>query len=170
MLVALNLFGVFEVNLGGRALDAAGGLASKHGSAGAFFNGVLATVLATPCTAPFLSIALGFAFAQKAPVILLMFLAVGVGTGRAVCRVELEPGVAEIPAQARRVDGKIQNRDGLSDAGDRRVAVQSRRRQLRQIGFVARHFSGARRVRRVDFRRVRPARSHPQRRRARDRL
>ena len=78
-LVALNLFGVFEVNLGGRALDAAGVLASKHGMAGAFFNGVLATVLATPCTAPFLSIALGFAFAQKAPVILLMFLAVGVG-------------------------------------------------------------------------------------------
>jgi thiol:disulfide interchange protein DsbD len=78
-LVALNLFGVFEVTLGGRALDAAGGLASKPGAAGAFFNGVLATVLATPCTAPFLSIALGFAFAQKAPVILLMFLAVGVG-------------------------------------------------------------------------------------------
>jgi len=78
-LVALNLFGVFEVTLGGRALDAAGGLASKHGAAGAFFNGVLATVLATPCTAPFLSIALGFAFAQKAPVILLMFLAVAVG-------------------------------------------------------------------------------------------
>jgi thiol:disulfide interchange protein DsbD len=79
LLVALNLFGVFEVNLGGCALDAAGGLASKPGTAGAFFNGVLATVLATPCTAPFLSIALGFAFAQKAPVILLMFLAVGVG-------------------------------------------------------------------------------------------
>jgi thiol:disulfide interchange protein DsbD len=79
MLVALNLFGVFEINLGGYALDAAGGLASKHGAAGAFFNGVLATMLATPCTAPFLSIALGFAFAQKAPVILLMFLAVGVG-------------------------------------------------------------------------------------------
>jgi len=78
-LVALNLFGVFEVTLAGRALDATGGLASKHGAAGAFFNGVLATVLATPCTAPFLSIALGFAFAQKAPVILLMFLAVGVG-------------------------------------------------------------------------------------------
>jgi thiol:disulfide interchange protein len=78
-LVALNLLGVFEVTLGGRTLDTAGKLASKHGAAGAFFNGVLATVLATPCTAPFLSIALGFAFAQKAPVILLMFLAVGVG-------------------------------------------------------------------------------------------
>jgi thiol:disulfide interchange protein DsbD len=78
-LVALNLFGVFEVTLGGRALDAAGNLASKHGAAGAFFNGVLATVLATPCTAPFLSIALGFAFAQSAAFIVLIFLAVGVG-------------------------------------------------------------------------------------------
>jgi len=79
LLVALNLFGVFEVTLGGRALDAAGGLASKHGAPGAFFNGVLATALATPCTAPFLSIALGFAFAQKAPLIVLTFLAVGAG-------------------------------------------------------------------------------------------
>jgi thiol:disulfide interchange protein len=78
-LVALNLFGVFEVTLGGRALDAAGNLASKHGAAGAFFNGVLATVLATPCTAPFLSIALGFAFAQSPVFIVLIFLAVGVG-------------------------------------------------------------------------------------------
>ena len=69
-LVALNLFGVFEVVLGGRALDAAGELAARHGAAGAFFNGVLATVLATPCTAPFLSIALGFAFAQTPPIII----------------------------------------------------------------------------------------------------
>ncbi len=78
-LVALNLFGVFEVTLSGRALDAAGGLATQHGAPGAFFNGVLATALATPCTAPFLSIALGFAFAQTAPMILLVFLAVGAG-------------------------------------------------------------------------------------------
>jgi len=78
-LVALNLFGVFEVTLGGRTLSAAGQLASKQGSAGAFFNGLLATALATPCTAPFLAPALGFAFAQKAPLILLMFFAVGAG-------------------------------------------------------------------------------------------
>jgi thiol:disulfide interchange protein DsbD len=79
MLVALNLFGVFEVSLSGRAMNAADRLASKHGTTGAFFNGVLATALATPCTAPFLSIALGFAFAQNAPVIVLVFLAVGIG-------------------------------------------------------------------------------------------
>jgi thiol:disulfide interchange protein DsbD len=78
-LVALNLFGIFEVTLGGRALDTVGELASKHGAAGAFFNGVLATILATPCTAPFLGAALGFAFAQSASVIVLIFLTVGLG-------------------------------------------------------------------------------------------
>ena len=78
-LVALNLFGLFEVTLGGGALNKAGELASQSGPAGAFFNGVLATALATPCTAPFLSIALGFAFAQTAPFIVLVFLTVGLG-------------------------------------------------------------------------------------------
>jgi thiol:disulfide interchange protein DsbD len=78
-LVALNLFGVFEVTLGGRAMNAAGSLAAQQGASGAFFNGVLATALATPCTAPFLGVALGFAFAQPAPIIVLMFLAVGLG-------------------------------------------------------------------------------------------
>jgi thiol:disulfide interchange protein DsbD len=78
-LVALNLFGVFEVTIGGRTLDAAGNLASRHGASGAFFNGVLATTLATPCTAPFLAPALGFAFSQSATTIILIFLTVGLG-------------------------------------------------------------------------------------------
>jgi len=78
-LVALNLFGLFEVNLGAGAMNVAGTLAAKHGPAGAFFNGVLATILATPCTAPFLSIALGFAVAQSAPIICLTFFTIGLG-------------------------------------------------------------------------------------------
>jgi len=78
-LVALNLFGVFEVTLGGRTLDAAGNLASRHGASGAFFNGVLATALATPCTAPFLGAALGFAFLQPPTTIVAIFLTVGLG-------------------------------------------------------------------------------------------
>ena len=78
-LVALNLFGVFEVTLGGRTLSAAGQLASKQGVPGAFFNGLLATALATPCTAPFLAPALGFAFAKDSTVIVLIFLFVGLG-------------------------------------------------------------------------------------------
>ena len=78
-LVALNLFGVFEVTLGGRTLSAAGQLASKQGAPGAFFNGLLATALATPCTAPFLAPALGFAFAQSPSIIILIFLFAGLG-------------------------------------------------------------------------------------------
>ncbi|MEK7780702.1 MAG: protein-disulfide reductase DsbD domain-containing protein [Verrucomicrobiota bacterium] len=78
-LVALNLFGLFEVTLGGRTLGAAGELASQHGASGAFFNGVLATVLSTPCSAPFLGAALGFAFSQPAAIIILIFLTVGLG-------------------------------------------------------------------------------------------
>lgn len=79
VLVALNLFGVFEVNLGGGAMGAAGDLATKEGASGAFFNGVLAAVLATPCTAPFLATAVTFAFTQPPPVLLAIFLTVGLG-------------------------------------------------------------------------------------------
>ncbi|MBI3881535.1 MAG: thioredoxin family protein [Verrucomicrobia bacterium] len=78
-LVALNLFGLFEIILGGRAMGAATELSGKEGNAGAFFNGVLATALATPCTAPFLGAALGFAFAQPPVVVVLMFLVIGLG-------------------------------------------------------------------------------------------
>ncbi len=78
-LVALNLFGLFEITLSGRLMGAAGGLAAKEGNSGAFFNGVLATALATPCTAPFLGAALGFAFTQPPVIIIAIFLTVGLG-------------------------------------------------------------------------------------------
>lgn len=78
-LVALNLFGVFEITLAGNAMGAAGKLAAKEGAAGAFFNGVLATVLATPCTAPALGAALGFAFTQPPITIVVIFSCVAFG-------------------------------------------------------------------------------------------
>ena len=77
--VALNLFGVFEITLSGGAMSAAGGAASRHGGTGAFMNGVLTTVLATPCTAPFFGAALGFAIAQPTHIIVLIFVTVGLG-------------------------------------------------------------------------------------------
>jgi len=76
--LALSLFGVFEVLLPGTSGDM-GGLGRREGLSGSFFNGVLATILATPCTAPFLGTALGFAFAQPASVIVVIFAAIGVG-------------------------------------------------------------------------------------------
>ncbi|MBI4025550.1 MAG: thioredoxin family protein [Verrucomicrobia bacterium] len=77
--IALNFFGVFEFELAPAALGAADHLASRQGIAGAFFNGVLATALATPCTAPFLAPALGFAFSQPPAAILAIFTAAGAG-------------------------------------------------------------------------------------------
>jgi thiol:disulfide interchange protein/DsbC/DsbD-like thiol-disulfide interchange protein len=79
MLVALNLFGVFEITPGGRIMNAAGNLASRHGAAGAFFNGLLATVLAASCTAPILGTAVGFALPKSATVMFLIFLFIGIG-------------------------------------------------------------------------------------------
>jgi thiol:disulfide interchange protein/DsbC/DsbD-like thiol-disulfide interchange protein len=78
-LVALNLFGLFEITLSGGAMGAASNLASREGAGGAFFHGVLATALATPCTAPFLGVALGFAFSQPPGIIALMFATIGLG-------------------------------------------------------------------------------------------
>lgn len=78
-LVALNLFGVFEVTLSGGAMSAADSLAQKSGAPGAFFNGVLATALAIPCTAPALASAVGFALAQPPLVIVLTFGFIALG-------------------------------------------------------------------------------------------
>jgi thiol:disulfide interchange protein DsbD len=79
VLIALNLFGIFEVTLGGSTLNAAVNLSSRRGAAGAFFNGLLATVLATSCTAPYLGSAVGFAFTAPPSIIVLVMLTVGLG-------------------------------------------------------------------------------------------
>ena len=76
---ALNLFGVFEVVLPQVAGGAAMNLAGREGYPGAFFHGMFATLLATPCTAPFLGPALGFAFVQSPPVIFAVFIAIAAG-------------------------------------------------------------------------------------------
>lgn len=75
--VGLNLLGVFEV---GQGLAGIGGqLAEKEGLAGSFFTGVLATVVATPCTAPFMASAVGYALTQPPAVVLTVFTSLGLG-------------------------------------------------------------------------------------------
>jgi thiol:disulfide interchange protein len=80
-LLGLNLFGVFELGSSLVGLDAK---ATGHlgGAASSFGNGALATVAATPCTAPFMGSALGFAAQQSASISLLIFtfLALGMAT------------------------------------------------------------------------------------------
>ncbi len=81
LVLALNLFGVFEISLPQGANQSLLNWTDRDDDAGAFFQGVFATLLATPCTAPYLGTALGFAFAQSNTMIFLMFLAIAVGMG-----------------------------------------------------------------------------------------
>lgn len=76
-MMALSLSGVFEI--GTSLMGAGSGLAQKKGYKGSFFTGVLATTVATPCTAPFMGPALGFALTQPWLVAMLVFVSLGFG-------------------------------------------------------------------------------------------
>jgi thiol:disulfide interchange protein len=79
LVFALNLFGVFEISLPQSLTHGMLASAERKDDLGSFIQGVFATVLATPCTAPFLGTALGFAFSQSPGVILSMFIAIAAG-------------------------------------------------------------------------------------------
>jgi thiol:disulfide interchange protein/DsbC/DsbD-like thiol-disulfide interchange protein len=79
LVFALNLFGVFEISLPQSMSRGLLASSERKDDLGSFFQGVFATVLATPCTAPFLGTALGFAFTQSPIVILAMFVAIAAG-------------------------------------------------------------------------------------------
>ena len=93
---AMSFFGVFEIWLPWSAttkMDAAG---HKHGLAGAFFTGALLVLLSTPCSAPFLGTAMGFAFAQSTPVLFLFFTAAGLGLSLPYILVSAFPKVLKV--------------------------------------------------------------------------
>ena len=75
--LGLNLFGIFE--WGAFAQSMTSSVSAKGRYADAFLAGVLATVVATPCTAPFMGAAVGFTLAQPAFVSLAVFAMVGIG-------------------------------------------------------------------------------------------
>ncbi|HEY5991041.1 MAG TPA: thioredoxin family protein [Candidatus Udaeobacter sp.] len=79
LVFALNLFGVFEISLPQSMTRGLLSTTERKDLVGSFFQGVFATVLATPCTAPFLGTALGFAFSQSPAIILSMFVAIAAG-------------------------------------------------------------------------------------------
>ncbi len=74
---ALSLAGMFEVGLS--VTSAGGSLANQRGLSGSFFTGVLAMVVATPCTAPLMGPAIGFALTQSAVVTFAVFTALALG-------------------------------------------------------------------------------------------
>src|SRR3546814_7659540 len=75
--LALSLSGV--ATFGTRLMNLGQGLTEKKGLSGAFFTGVLAVVVASPCTAPFMGTALGYAVTQPPLLALTVFAALGLG-------------------------------------------------------------------------------------------
>ena len=90
--VGLSLSGVFTI--GARFAGTGQGLAARSGPAGDFFTGVLACIVASPCTAPFMGPALAFAFASSSIVALLIFLALGLGLALPFLLVGFVPALA----------------------------------------------------------------------------
>jgi thiol:disulfide interchange protein len=87
--LGLSLAGQFEIGL---TLTSAGGsLAQRQGYTGSFFTGVLAVVVATPCTAPFMGAAIGYALAQPAAVTFAVFTALALGLAAPYAALTLQP-------------------------------------------------------------------------------
>ncbi len=90
---ALNLFGVFHVGTDGTAL--AGKVDASSGVARSVGEGVLAVILATPCSAPMMGTAVGFAFAAGTGTVLAIFTALGLGLALPFCALVMVPGLAK---------------------------------------------------------------------------
>ncbi len=87
--MGLSLSGVYH--FGGTLQGLGSSLAQRAGFSGSFFAGVLAVVVATPCTAPFMGSAIGFAMTQPAVVGLIVFLALGLGLALPLLILTLAP-------------------------------------------------------------------------------
>jgi thiol:disulfide interchange protein/DsbC/DsbD-like thiol-disulfide interchange protein len=92
--VGLNLSGMFEI--GGGFAGVGQRLSARSGTTGAFFTGVLAVVVATPCTAPFMAAALGFALSQPAPQTVAVLLAMGVGLALPYLALAITPALQRL--------------------------------------------------------------------------
>ena len=93
-LVGLNLSGVYGIGAGLAGVGQ--GLAGRHGHLGSFFTGVLAVVVATPCTAPFMGAAVAAALAAPPGATLLVFAAMGLGLAAPYALLALVPGAARV--------------------------------------------------------------------------
>jgi suppressor for copper-sensitivity B len=93
-LFAYNLWGLFEIRLPGWLADTLTHHEGTHSLGGHFLTGAFATLLATPCTAPFLGTAVGFAFVRGPVEIFAVFTALGLGLALPYLLVAAVPGLA----------------------------------------------------------------------------
>ena len=92
--VGLNLLGVFEI--GGSLMGVGGNIADRGGTSGAFFTGLLAAFVGAPCVGPFMAPAIGVALTQPAPVVLAIFITIGIGLAAPFVLLSFTPAFAKV--------------------------------------------------------------------------
>ena len=146
--VGLNLSGVYELGTG--LIRTGHGLAARPGQLGSFFTGLLAVVVATPCTAPFMGVAIAAGLAAPPAVTMLVFLAMGLGLAAPYAVLAAVPTLWRVGAEAGTLDGGAAPGTGLPDVWRERLAGvggQPGGRPVRRAGHRGR--PGAARLRRL---------------------
>jgi len=92
--MGLSLSGIIELGQG--VMGVGSGLANRAGLSGSFFTGVLAVVVASPCTAPFMGTAMGFAFTQPPHVAMAIFISLGAGMAAPLLLLSYSSGARNI--------------------------------------------------------------------------
>ncbi len=94
LIFGINMAGIFEI--GASAVGVGSNLQMKHGLSGSFFSGLLATLVSTPCSAPFLGTALGFAVKLPAPQAMLLFTLIGLGLASPFLLLSIFPSLVSV--------------------------------------------------------------------------
>ena len=92
--VGMNLSGMFQISSG--LMGVGGTLAGRGGHWGDFFTGLLAVLVATPCTAPFMGVAIAAGLAAPPPVTMLVFVAMGLGLAAPYVLLAMVPGLGRL--------------------------------------------------------------------------
>ena len=131
--ITINLLGVFEFTAASHLADTrVARSAPRTGAASSFFTGILAVIVASPCTAPFMGAALGYAVTQPAVEAIAVFLSLGLGMALPWLLLCIFP-------EAGGLDGRLPQGHGDSDGACRRLA----RLGALQAGQPQRHASDA---------------------------
>jgi len=118
--LGLSLSGLFD--LGGGLMNTGQNLTEKSGLKGSFFTGVLACIVASPCTAPFMGAALGAAVLMAWPMAMSIFVALGLGLALPLLLLSFSPALARWLPRPGPVDGHLQAGHGLPPVSGRGLA------------------------------------------------
>ncbi|MEZ6064868.1 MAG: cytochrome c biogenesis protein CcdA [Planctomycetaceae bacterium] len=142
--MGLSLLGVFEIPIPGMMSSGIGGKQHGEGLLGAFLTGILATLLATPCTGPYMATTLFWSVGQPAPVMFLVWNVMGLGMASPYLAIGCFPA-SSTGCRVRELDGYLQAGVRFRADGDVHLAaVHHSRSQQSARHSIAHHPDGCR--------------------------